>query len=438
MLKRVVGGVGRLRFESVMTSFPVVGLGSGGHEDEAPYLAALHCLLAERDSNGKTLADRWEAEGWEGLRPDEARIMKYQSQAFVTVTEVQKVLDHQRTECIDIFDAEKALFIVVDRALARQATRFSRILGWLTHFPHFSKFGQVCHGVPQMAYRELLDFINESADEGGYPDDDEGRKAYMTENLSDILEFLAVAPREKMKALLERMDSYHCVGTYEIVGRREEIRRVLEAKPDFAWHDREPDEGEPPEVEYYDWRRVGESQEIEKEMAPPFRKQPGSEWVGGVGNLKLYERKLVFEAFTKKLYYFGKEMIQRYFGKRLRFLDEEISEIAGKVADMYEDEDYARAEGSRGFSPGGIPPEIQAELKEKFYEEHYTRFLDDPIPALDGLTPREAAGMPDARPMLVELMKDHIQNIDQMNREEGSKVNIDFVLKELGLDELLG
>jgi hypothetical protein len=438
LAKRVISEVGELHFQSVSNSFPAAGVGYGAPQGEAAYLTVLHCLLVERDGDGKTLADRWEADGWVGLRPDEALMMKYQSGAFVTITEIQKVVDHQRTECIDIFDPEKTPFIVVDRTIARRATRFSRVLGWLTHYPHFSKLGQFCHEVPDLVYQEFLDLIREDASKEGYARDEEGYKAYMTEHLSGLLEFLDVMPREKMRAIFRSMDSYHCVGTYDIAGRREEIRRILEAKPDFEWDDHEPDEGDPPEVEYYDWRRVGQSQEIEKEMAPHFRTQPGSEWVGGVGNIKLYEDKLVFEAFTRQLYDLGKKMIRRHFGKRVKLVDEEISETAGKIADMYEDENYAREEEPRNFSSEAIPPEVRAELGRKFYEEYYARFMDDPVPALDGMTPREASGNPDARPMLVELMKEHIHGIERKNREEGIDISIDFALKELGLDELLG
>ena len=436
--KRVISEVGELHFKSVLNSFPAAGASYREDQGEAAYLTVLHCLLVERDSDGKTLADRWEADGWAGLRPDEALMMKYQSGALVTITEIQKVVDHQRTECIDIFDTKKTPFILVDRSIARRVTRFSRILGWLTHYPHFSKLGQFCHEVPQLVYQEFLDLIREHSAEEGYPRDEGGFKAYMMEHLSGLLEFLAVMPQEKMRAIFKRMDSYHCVGTYDITGRREEIRRILEAKPDFEWDDREPDEGDSPDVEYYDWQRLGESQEIEKEMAAPFRNQPGSELIGGVGNIKLYEDKLVFEAFTRQLYDFGKEMIKRHFGKQVKLVDEEISEIAGKIADMYEDEDYPQERKPRDLSSEAIPPEVRAELSKKFYEEHYARFLDDHIPALDGMTPREASGRPDARSMLVELMKEHIHGIDRMNREEGTDISIDFVLKELGLDELLG
>ncbi len=438
MVKRVISEVDEFHFQSVLGSFSAAEASYRESQGEAAYLAVLHCLLVERDDEGKTVADRWKADGWAGLRPDEALMMKYRTGSFVTVTEIQKVVDHQRMECIDVFDTEKRPFILVDRTFARRATRFSRILGWLTHYPHFSKMGQFCHEVPQLVYQEFLDLIREHAEGEGYAHDEGGCKAYMTERLADLLEFLAVMPREKMMAIFRNMDSYHCVSTYDITGRREEIRCILEAKPDFEWDDREPDEGDPPEVEYYGWRRLGESQEIEKSMAPQFRHHPGSEWVGGVGNIKLYEEKLVFEAFTRQLYDLGKGMIQRYFGKHVRLMDEEISEIAGKIADMCEDEDPTEEREPRGLAPDAIPSEVRAEIVKKFYEEHYTRFLDDPIPALDGLTPREASGRPDARSMLVELMKEHIHGIERRNREEGTDISIDFVLKKLGLDELLG
>jgi hypothetical protein len=255
--------------------------------------------------------------------------------------------------------------------------------------------------------------------------------------LAGLLEGLAVMPGERMRAIFKNMDSYHCVATYDIADRGEGVRRVLEAKPDFEWDDREPEEGDPPEVEYYIWSRVGESREIEKDMAPHFRHEPGSEWVGRVGNIKLYDDKLVFEAFTKQLYGLGKKMLERHFGKLVRFVDEEISEVAGAIADAYEDEDYAGGPEPGDLTPDAIAPEVRIAVMTKFYEERYARFLDEEIPALGGMTPREASARPEARPMLIELMKEHIHGIDRMNREESTDISLNSLLEELGLDELI-
>jgi hypothetical protein len=206
----------------------------------------------------------------------------------------------------------------------------------------FYPFGVAGYDLWLRLYDGLMPkIVKQVAVEEGYDPEEGGYKAYMMDDLAGLLEDLAVMPGEKMRVIFKHMDSYHCLATYDIAGRQQEVRRILEAKPDFEWDDREPEEGDPPEVEYYSWSRVGESREIEKEMAPHFRHEPGGEWVGGVGNIKLYDDKLVFEAFSKQLYGLGKKMLERHFGKMVRFVDEEISEMAGAIADTYEDENYA-------------------------------------------------------------------------------------------------
>ena len=89
------------------------------------------------------------------------------------------------------------------------------------------------------------------------------------------------------------------------------------------------------------------------------------------------------------------------------------------------------------LTPDAIPPEVRIAVMTKFYEERYARFLDEEIPALGGMTPREASARPEARPMLIELMKEHIHGIDRMNREESTDISLNSLLEELGLDELI-
>lgn len=53
-----------------------------------------------------------------------------------------------------------------------------------------------------------------------------------------------------------------------------------------------------------------------------------------------------------------------------------------------------------------VPPEAAAEIVQAFYERHYRGWLDEPLPALDGRTPREAARLKSARPRVIALLKD--------------------------------
>ncbi len=49
--------------------------------------------------------------------------------------------------------------------------------------------------------------------------------------------------------------------------------------------------------------------------------------------------------------------------------------------------------------------------------------------------PREAARRDDCRERLIELMKEHINGLEKLMEDKGIKISIDWVLKELGLDE---
>ncbi len=83
-----------------------------------------------------------------------------------------------------------------------------------------------------------------------------------------------------------------------------------------------------------------------------------------------------------------------------------------------------------------ISPEIEEQMMEQFYRKHYKAFLDEPVPMIDNLTPRKAALVPGMRPKLIELIKGHMNQIDNLRIEKGYDINIDWIIDELGLDEL--
>jgi len=53
-----------------------------------------------------------------------------------------------------------------------------------------------------------------------------------------------------------------------------------------------------------------------------------------------------------------------------------------------------------------IPPDVAARFITEYKERHYSTWPDIPLPALDGRTPRDAAGDAKLRPRLVDLLKD--------------------------------
>ena len=70
----------------------------------------------------------------------------------------------------------------------------------------------------------------------------------------------------------------------------------------------------------------------------------------------------------------------------------------------------------------------------EFYEQHYRRWLDEPVPALGNRTPREAARLKTGRPKLVALLQE-FENMAARQRLEGRPAyDFGWMWAELGLE----
>ena len=394
--------------------------------------AAYNLLFVEQDKHGKTLTDKWESEGWEGLNNDEKVMMCYLKTSRVTIVEIQKILDHQAMECIDILEPGSKPFILFDRATASRAVRFSKMFTWLTHFPNFSRASHGGIEITDFISNEFMDIIKQDtkkeAKKAGFK-----LKDYLSENFGEYCQLTIDLALEKRKAVFSAMDMHQCVATYDIKGRLSDIEAILEKYPEFRWEDKDPEEGDPANTLYYSWLRRGESKAIEKEMNPAFCHEDESMGVGGLGNIRLYPDKLTVEVFTKQKYEFAKKMVMKYFGSLVVLRNEKVVDIAKQIANKPVDERAEKSEKEQVF----MSPEDEQALMQKVYEQQYKKFIDENIPMIDNNTPRQAAKNPKLRPKLVELMKVHIKGIEQLNKEKGIKVNIDWILDELGLSELI-
>jgi len=80
------------------------------------------------------------------------------------------------------------------------------------------------------------------------------------------------------------------------------------------------------------------------------------------------------------------------------------------------------------------PPEVEPGLMQKFLTEYYLKLLDERIPALNNMTPREARKDPAALPMLIDWLKE-IENKSESDRKRGKETNvIDMMKKELDIE----
>src|SRR5262249_4726410 len=122
-------------------------------EDQNSMMSAIfptihHALLVMRDGEGKTMADRWEAEGWTGLNNDEKLMMQHRRNSFVTVLEVQRLLDPDTFEVLDLLEPGSSPFVVTDRLSNFSSARFSKLFTWITRYPHFNRTGGIGFTIP--------------------------------------------------------------------------------------------------------------------------------------------------------------------------------------------------------------------------------------------------------------------------------------------------
>jgi hypothetical protein len=423
------------------------------HAESAYYGAVYYGLMRWRGPDGRTIADTWETEGWSGLNNDECVMMRYRRRSFVTIIEIQRILDDKALKCIDLLRPGEESFTLFDRLTAANAARFDRILVWLTHYPHFSRIGAIGIPIPALLRERAVEAIRAMAQE--HLNADCNIHDYLADNFVETAELLWEMQRQHMVSMFRHMDASHAVVTYRLQGPIQEVRTVLESKPEFQLaddHEIAPDEQ--PATGYV-WLRKGESKWIEEALPQPFRHDDEEAGVGTLGNVKLFLDRLVIETFSRLKQEFAKKMIERYLGNRITFEKESITDLAQQMADRIEsgeeENDHVRVRrheqgepiemrgqtsGTAEDSNKRLPKEQRQQLMEQFFRSHYEKFLVDPVPALDGASPVEAARDPQLRPRLVELMKGHIHGVETNARRDGLDLSIDWVVDRLGLHEL--
>jgi hypothetical protein len=143
-----------------------------------------------------------------------------------------------------------------------------------------------------------------------------------------------------------------------------------------------------------------------------------------LGTVKISGQRVTLECTTRQRLDRGKALLGRLAGAALRPLGDEFTSV----------ESALRNRDRAAPAPSGLPPEVERELIGKMYEDHYTKWLDMKLPALDGRTPREAAAMPEMRSALVDLLK-YIENGEALKRKAGEpSYDVSRLKVKLGVD----
>ncbi|HEY6725720.1 MAG TPA: hypothetical protein VI197_16915 [Polyangiaceae bacterium] len=153
------------------------------------------------------------------------------------------------------------------------------------------------------------------------------------------------------------------------------------------------------------------------------------------GWFSLADARLVFETNSAERAERGRKLVERVAGHVVRYRVTQTEDMAQAMAAARERDSSAPHEG-RASGENLLPPELREVgnvAAEQYLNDYYEQWLDDAIPRLDGMTPREAARAND--PRMVEMLKELETTYEQALASGQPAFDPTWMWEELGLSD---
>jgi hypothetical protein len=155
------------------------------------------------------------------------------------------------------------------------------------------------------------------------------------------------------------------------------------------------------------------------------RNQEGNATV--LGWFTIRDNQLILRCNSQKRCETGKAMIL-----------EKLSRFLTHVSDTYQDpmETLTSDTDEPQERPTDkLPLEVEQELYAEFIQRHYEKWLNDHLPALNGMTPFQAIVTEEGKEKVIDLLKS-IENIEEHNRKEGRPYcDMSWMWERLGIEK---
>jgi hypothetical protein len=264
-----------------------------------------------------------------------------------------------------------------------------------------------------------------------------------------------------------------CSAFFDVLSTKEAIADLLNAAEEFEFEGYEDDD---PDILNFNWLKRGRSNVPPAEQKPKkamliksARVTPeGLESEISLGTVTLWEKEIGLETVSFERMEAGKLLLTEILGEHIRYQEGEDEIITWKEKMEFDDED-AWEEDDDDFddldfeddfdeSDEDIEDEILvdgwesddsvvedvdddeeltdeevAQIQKQWLEKHQQDWLDEPLPALHDLTPRQAAQNPQERPNLIMVLKDIEFSIAINPNLPGGGMDVAFLRQELGI-----
>jgi hypothetical protein len=397
-------------------------------------------LYFERDAAGLTCVERWERTGPPGLKNDERNLLRAKRQTRVGALEVHRVLDGQFIEGVDLLAPEAGPLRILDRSLAAVAARFSVYFSWLYPLPFFWRISGTAMAIPDFGAAPSPDeMLDETLQHLGIPpaDQPDARRAWLAGNFLRICDSFTATSHARRRQAMEGIDAQFGAATYELGAPYDECRAALADEPAIE----KDNLGEQEKAEGF-----VEGLVCFDDVAPAFSVPAGGRAV--LGRILLGQKHWRIEGMGAARFARLRRRFEERLGTRVRFLSERRDDLGRRLAlDEPEPADPALVPPKLltkpmqlALSSSRLPPlppgATTEEMRALVIRESLRRFPDEPVPALDDRTPREAARDPALRPRLIRQVKSRVRQIDEDNLRDGRDEDINWLIRDLGLSEI--
>jgi hypothetical protein len=203
---------------------------------------------------------------------------------------------------------------------------------------------------------------------------------------------------------------------YEVCDTRR-LLRVVTAAPDF---EETTNPGGPVEARHFAWIRTGPAERYVKTVPLPpegimLSSQrldvDGKVGAAGLAALSITGTDLTVESMSAERLAWAKARLAELAGDAIQLRADVVEDPMEKLRSMPE-----RRSAEQPSSE--IPPDVQTRLVGQMLHRHFTAWLDQQVPALNGRTPRQAARDVLLRPKLIQLLRE-IENMQDRERQQG-------------------
>ncbi len=401
-----------------------------------------------RDAQGWSFLDRWEAAGFADLKNDLRNFIRWKTNCRLRLLEIQEV--HPGDECIamDVFDPAAGRLVVHDRSLAASAVRFTQLLTWTFACPHYTRMLGIAVSVPEFSDLDPDDVVRLVVEHLGGPTAPAEMLAWLQKNLVRVEESFRAVNDAVRAQMLAAVDARFTKTSYRLRGTDADLLRRLDECPAVRPEPPAPPERDEGFSECRVWFDEASPAEPASPTLPLASAQPLVPGRTVLGRVLVAADRVRVEAMSAAQAAALRAQFEKRAGRLVEFVGERVDDLGARLRQHHPTADLklvppgllehapwiVLASSRLDERPGERPlPDVERHMRRRLDE----LFLANPVPALNNLTPRQAAADPQWRPALIRLLKQRIRQQDRQNLEAGGDYEINWMIEKLGLTEIL-